>query len=349
MTFTIQNVLPSINIPLKNKVELVNPTNDDFHYVLYYLDLNKFKIIIRRIDCEGGWGVNLKLKIFSIDGKREELISLGSSNNNCKIMNIYTTINIKPINNIDYYQLIPKVIFQTTHTKNIDNVLHYNSIMSYIELNPEYEYRIFDDTESREFIKNNFESNVLKAYDMLISGAFKAHIFRYCYLYINGGCYFDCKSILRKPLRDIISSNDDLILCKDIGLGYYNGIMMSIPQNNLILKCIYESVDNILKFNIKYDMNNPEFNNIDTILSLTGPILLYNIISNEEDLDIKNNINNIVKLHHKHNSNHYHIYMTLYIEYNGEYIITKQYHNYISNGTHYSELWINKKVIYSSI
>lgn len=346
MSFNIQNVLPSNNIPLKNKVELINPTNDDFHYVLYYLDVNKFKIIIRRIDYEGGWGVNLKIKIFSIDGKREELISLGSSDKNCKIMNIYTTINIKPINTIDYNQLIPKVIFQTTHTKDIDNVLHYNSILSYIELNPEYEYRIFDDIESREFIQNNFENNVLKAYDMLISGTFKSHIFRYCYLYINGGCYFDCKSILRKPLRDIISSNDHLILCKDIGLGYYNGIMMSIPQNNFILKCIYESVDNILKFNIKYDMNNPEFNNTDTILSLTGPILLYNVISNEEDLDIKNNINNIVKLNHKHSSNHYHNYMMLYIEYNGEYIITKQYNNYVSNGTHYSELWRNKRVIY---
>jgi mannosyltransferase OCH1-like enzyme len=346
-SFYINNLLPRDDVQINNKNTLHDFGNDDFHYVVYYLELHKVKVIIRRLDKDTGWANNVILKIYDINNNKSELISIGSSNDNTKIINIFTNIELYPI----YYnpQKIPKLIFQTTFSKNIKNILHYNSIQTFIELNPEYEYRIFDDTESREFIKNNFESNVLKAYDMLISGAFKAHIFRYCYLYINGGCYFDCKSILRKPLRDIISSNDDLILCKDIGLGYYNGIMMSIPQNNFILKCIYESVDNILKFNIKYDMNNPEFNNIDTILSLTGPILLYNIISNEEDLDIKNNINNIVKLHHKHNSNHYHIYMTLYIEYNGEYIITKQYHNYISNGTHYSELWINKKVIYSSI
>jgi mannosyltransferase OCH1-like enzyme len=343
MSFTIQDILPTNNKPIKNKVELINSTNDDFHYVLYYLEYNKFKIIIRRIDYEGGWGVNLKLKIFSIDGRKEETISLGSSYNNCKIMNIYTSIKVEPINFDDSNQLIPKLIFQTTHKKNIDNVLHYNSIMSYIELNPEYEYRVLNDDDSRDFIKQNFEKDVLKAYDMLISGAFKADLFRYCFLYINGGCYFDCKSILRKPLRYIISPNDDLILCKDIGLGYYNAVMMSIPKNNVILKCIHESVDNILNFNLKYNINHPEFNNVDTILSLTGPVLLYNVVSN---LGI-NKINNIIKLYHRHSNNHYHNYMRLYVEYKGEYIITKQYHNYVSNGTHYSDLWINKKVVYS--
>lgn len=342
MIYTIENKMPRDNIPIKNKVQLINTSHDDFHYVLYYLDNNKCKIIIRRLDSDGGWGINLKLKIFSNNKpEKSETFSIGSCDINCKILNLYTQIQIEPIiYNGQYNQLIPKIIFQTTHSKEIENIIHYNSIMTYIELNPEYEYRIFDDEQSRIFIKDNFDTNTLKAYDLLISGAFKADLFRYCYLYINGGCYFDCKSILRKPLREIILSNDDFILCKDIGTGYYNAVMMSIPKNNLVMDLIEVCVDNILNFKTKFNINDINFNNVDNILSLTGPVLVYKILFNKIDS------NKVVKLNHLHNNNHYHNYMKWFVEYKGEYIITKQYYNYVSNGIHYSDLWKNKKVLF---
>jgi mannosyltransferase OCH1-like enzyme len=184
---------------------------------------------LRRFDATCGWGVNLKLKLFS-ENNDSYIISLGSSEKNFKIMNIICKIKLHKI--IYYDQNIPKTIIQTTYSRNIENILHYNSILSYIELNPEYEYKIFDNNDSRLFIKNNFDEYILIAYDLIIPGAFKADFFRYCYLYINGGCYFDCKSILRVPLRNIINKDDTFLLCKDIGEGYFNAIILSIPKND---------------------------------------------------------------------------------------------------------------------
>jgi mannosyltransferase OCH1-like enzyme len=333
----IDYIAPRNEYHIYNKYNLINESNDDFHYVIYYIDDYKCKIIVRRLDDNNGWGVNLKVLIYEHENK-SELISIGSSNKNCKIMNVYTKIRLEK----DKYnrQIIPKIIFQTIGNKNIENIQLHNSILSYIELNPDYEYKLFDDNEMRIFIKNNFDERILIAFDMLIAGAFKADLFRYCYLYIKGGCYFDCKSILRTPLKNIISTHDYLILCKDIGSGYYNAVMLSIKNNDLLLKTIDKCVDNIYNFNRKYDMNQPKFNQTDKILSLTGPVLLARTISN----DI--NKNNVLKFIHKHNNNKIHDYQRLFVEYNDNVIVTKNYKGHNPNGVHYSQLWYNREILY---
>jgi len=329
-------------IPISNNYELINESNDDFHLVIYYLDYNKIKIIVRRLDSITGWGVDLKIKIYSVNS--DEIISFGSSENNCKIIDIYTDINIFKENFRN--QLIPKLIIQTSFRKNIENLLHYNSILTYTELNPEYEYMFYDNNECRLFIKNNFNEIILNSYDLIIPGAFKADFFRYCFLYINGGCYFDCKSILRIPLRKIIKDNDDFIVCKDIGKGYYNAVILTVKQNKLILDAINLCVYNIYNINNFYNMKNSIYILTDTLLSFSGPVLLYNIIHN-------NISQNNIKLYHRFENIKYneyiikHEYQKLFIEMNGIYIITKQYRDYhSSSGIHYSEQWNKKELVY---
>lgn len=329
-------------IPISNNYEVINESNDDFHLVIYYLDYNKIKIIVRRLDSITGWGVDLKIKIYSINSN--EIISLGSSEDNSKIINIYTDIKIFKENFEN--QLIPKLIIQTSFSKNIENLLHYNSILTYIELNPEYEYMFYDNNECRLFIKNNFNKTILYSYDLIIPGAFKADFFRYCFLYINGGCYFDCKSILRIPLRKIIKYNDELILCKDMSKGYYNAIIFTVKNNKLILDAINLCVYNINNINIFYNMKKSTYMLLDTLLSLTGPVLLYNAI-------YKNITKNNIKLYHRFENIKYneyiikHEYQKLFIEMDGVYIITKQYRDYhSSSGIHYSEQWNKKELVY---
>ena len=120
--------------------------------------------------------------------------------------------------------------------------------------------------------------------------------------------------------------------------------MMSIPKNNLIMDLIKECVNNILNFHNIFNINDNNFNNIDNILSFTGPVLLYNVLSKNPLF----NINKVIKFQHCHNNKYFHNYMKLYVEYNGENIITKQYYNYKSNGIHYSDLWRDKKIIYDN-
>ena len=334
----VNNLLPrDKDISIQNKYELINESNDDFHYVIYFLEKNKFKIIIRRLDFDQGWGINLGLIIYSHNSDEKEIISIGSCESNFKILNLYTNIDILPIEYM--LQKIPKIIFQTTFNKNIENIYHYNSILTYIELNPEYEYRLLNDKECREFIKDNFDESILNSYDLLIPGAFKADFFRYCYLYINGGCYFDCKSISYIPLRNVIKSDDNLILCKDIGIGYYNALMMANKKNDLILNVIKSCKHNINNFYKLYNFNNKFFDNTESILSLTGPILLYKSVNETIDK------NDVLKFQHL-NNDHFHEYKKLFIQYNGKYFSAKQFITYMPCGTHYSRLWYKKEIIY---
>jgi mannosyltransferase OCH1-like enzyme len=338
----INNLLPRNDVQINNKNTLHDFGTDDFHYVVYYIDLNKAKVIIRRLDKDTGWANNVTLKIYDfIDDNKSNLISIGSSNENTKILNIFTNIELYPL----YYkpQKIPKIIFQTTSSKNIKNILHYNSIQTFIELNPEYEYRILDDAECRTFIKNNFNVDILVAYDMIIPGSFKADLFRYCYLYINGGCYFDCKQILRHPIRTFVDENDNFLVCKDIGPGFFNAMILSIEKNELIMNTIEKCKYKIFNFYKIYNPRNKKVYN-NQMLTLTGPDLFHETIRD-------NVSNNNIKFHHKYLDRHFDLancdYKKLVITNNDNVIITKQFASY-SNSNHYPELWLKNEVIYKN-
>jgi len=305
----IQKFIPiRKDICIQNKYEIIkNNGYDDFHLVLYYIDEYKCKIIIRRLDDESGWGLNLLIKIYNED--KYQILSVGSSVKNEKIIYIYTKIKLIPI--ILYEQKIPKIIIQTAKDDLYKSLLHFNAQKTFLELNPEYEYKFFDDIDCREFIKNNFPEIVLDTFDMLNPGAYKADLFRYCYIYINGGCYFDNKYILRVPLREIIKNEYDNIYCQDRGDDLmFNSVIISIKNAIEFKNCI----DNIIE-NVK--------NNFYGSISLepTGPklfnkyahdknILLKHIVSGKYYKDskilIKNNNLLFINTHYKgyYSSNH---------------------------------------------
>ena len=87
---------------------------------------------------------------------------------------------------------IPLNIFQTYHTLDLPPRMR-KSVNKLIKNNPEFTHYLYDDDDCRKFIKNNFPSNVVNAFDKLIPGAYKADLWRYCVLYIHGGIYLDIK------------------------------------------------------------------------------------------------------------------------------------------------------------
>ena len=46
------------------------------------------------------------------------------------------------------------------------------------ENNPEIEFQLYDEKEARLFIKNNFDSDVLDAYDRLAPSSYKSDLWR---------------------------------------------------------------------------------------------------------------------------------------------------------------------------
>ena len=333
------NLLPRDDIPIQNMYEIFNTNNTDIHFVCYYLEEKKCRLILRRLDNPTGWSNNLVLKIMSIDGLSHENIVIGSSEENYKIYVYETELSIYPIVFRD--QSIPKVIVQTTFDKNIENILHINSIMTFIELNPEYEYQIFDDKESRIFIKKHFSSSILVAYDLLIAGSFKSDLFRYCYLYINGGCYFDCKQILKTPLRNMIHPNDKFLLCKDIGQGYFNAMILTEKNDFRLLKSIELCQKKILNFDKYYDFKTHYHREQSKMLTLTGPDLMGECI-------YKDVAQHNIKFYHKIVKNRDN-YKRLVITYNEKIIIYKCFAGYSHTGDyHYSTLWREGIVLYTN-
>ena len=63
-----------------------------------------------------------------------------------------------------------------------------------------WEYKFWDDTSAAEFLSLHFPPEVREAYDAILPGAFKADLFRYCVLLIEGGIYADMDVMLETNL-----------------------------------------------------------------------------------------------------------------------------------------------------
>ena len=231
-------------------------------------------------------------------------------------------------------QVIPKIIYKTgiDDYKNIHEDV-YNVFQETIKLNPEFKIKYYSDKDSRDFIKNNFESEILLTYDKLIPGAYKADLFRYCILYKNGGIYSDLTQRFTMPLNKLIHlEKDNLYLVKDIehykinGDGSSKGIQISFmasrPGNEIFLKAVKQIVKNV---NDKFYGDNP--------LHPTGPTLFYNILQDykgDYKVELKETGKNKI------------------VNSNGETVIISKINNHQSvilrNRDHYTTLWRNRLI-----
>jgi mannosyltransferase OCH1-like enzyme len=230
-----------------------------------YVDDTHIYLEIFRTDANWGWNKDLYLDVIIND--KNYFYYVGKSLLNIKQIVIETNETLKLLQKYD--QKIPKKIFQTWKTNNMDLEME-NTTKIIKNLNPEYEYKLFTDDECIEYIKNNFSEHVLYAYNNLIPGAFKADLFRYCILYQEGGVYIDCKMIPLKPFREIIKPDDSCILVNNTfeanSVSIYNAFICSEPKNNLFLQSICQIVNNNIKLFYPTDP-----------FAITGPTLLYNI------------------------------------------------------------------------
>jgi mannosyltransferase OCH1-like enzyme len=170
-------------------------------------------------------------------------------------------------NKIVYNTIIPQTIYQTWHSKQIPPLM-FNAVSKIKKCNPRFNYFLFDDNDCREFIKTHFKPDVLEAYDSLIPGAYKADLWRYCILFINGGIYLDIKYAPLNGFRFInLCESEHLVLDAD-GAGIYNALMVCKAGNQILFKAIRQIVENVKN---KYYGSSP--------LYPTGPKLLPNFVS----------------------------------------------------------------------
>jgi mannosyltransferase OCH1-like enzyme len=187
---------------------------------------------------------------------------------------------------------VPLIIYQSWHSNDVPTKMK-ETIYKLLDMNPEFEYYLYSDEKSREFIEKNYSEDVLFAFNALKPGAYKSDLWRYCILYKTGGMYLDIKYVSTVPILNIIKENP-VIYVKDLPFacggkytGLYNAFMVS-PPNNIIFKHCIDDIINSCKFKL-YKSGS---------LHITGPCLLGKIVIEHKGNKYLNNI----KFYHTYNS-----------------------------------------------
>jgi len=185
---------------------------------------------------------------------------------------------------------IPLKIYQTWRTKELPEKMREN-VERLKSQNPDFEYHLFDDEDCRKFIQENFEEDVSNAYDKIIPGAYKADLWRYCILYINGGIYLDIKYSNVDDFNLIELTDKEYFVpdLKDSGGGVYNAFMICKPGNTVLQEAIRRVVKNVKE----------EYYG-DSGFHPTGPILLKSCFSSNDIDNMEKNGLSICR--HKENT-----------------------------------------------
>jgi mannosyltransferase OCH1-like enzyme len=147
---------------------------------------------------------------------------------------------------------------------------------SWLKHTKEFNYVFYNNEMCDEFIKNNFDENVYKAYSMLPIDVMKADLWRYCIIYKYGGIYSDTDTVC-KINPNIFINDSFLTIVPEKGTNFFCQWTFSAPANSPILKSIIDlSVERILNKPIKGEH---------IIHYLTGPALFTDAI----ELYLKNN------------------------------------------------------------
>jgi len=227
---------------------------------------------------------------------------------------------ISNINNTNE-SVIPLQVFQTWHTKNLLPHIQ-NRVNDLKSKNPEFTYHLYDDNDCRNFISQNFSNDVLRAYDMLIPGAYKADLWRLCVLYIHGGIYIDIKLTTINNFKLIELTKSEHLVKDRPYLTIYNALMVCKAKTPILLTLINAIVNNVKN---RYYGKCP--------LDPTGPGLIGKVL-------YKSKIPVNVDM--------YHFYKGGYIVYNNTFVISTQYDEYNiyrkNNNNYYGLLWIHKKI-----
>lgn len=171
--------------------------------------------------------------------------------------------------------LIPKKIYQSWKTKNVPEKFR-DIVERTKNMNPEYEYELWDDADCRRFLLDNFGKNYANAFDVLIPGAFKCDFWRYAVLYINGGVYMDMDMSPEIPFRELLTEKDELVSIVDINnkgqpkSAIYQAFIACRPKHPIMLTALQLSFSNIISR--RHEL-------FESSLAITGPIVMGNALN----------------------------------------------------------------------
>lgn len=167
-----------------------------------------------------------------------------------------------------YKMPIPKTIFQTSPTSQPTYVIEMIK-----ERAPEWDYKHFTDKEIIQYMINHPDHEfpfILNVFQRMKFGAHKADLFRYYYLYMEGGVFMDSDAIIETSLDEIVKSYEFFSVKSYIEGTIFQGFIGCVPKNKIIhdaLKDAYEiDIDylteryHLLTANMYSIINNNQYN-----------------------------------------------------------------------------------------
>jgi len=155
--------------------------------------------------------------------------------------------------------MIPKIIHQTWISKDENESID-KLRSTWIELNPEFVYKYYDDADILEYLKNHFDERIQLAYNRILNGSMKADFFRYCVLYHEGGLYIDIDISCLKPLVKVFNFQDFHVVtatdyCRVQRTDrIYQGFLGAEPQSMLFMNMLLFICDSMDKNLYKYNL-----------------------------------------------------------------------------------------------
>lgn len=306
-----------------------------------YINTNSLSLVVNVVNYDNTFNGLITLYIYD---------TLTNSYDSVLIENIFSKKTIYVNTTFSLFRLetqvneIPKLIHQSY--KDALRINNLKACQSWKYLNPSFAYKFWNDEDCRNLIKQNFSKDVLKVYDSLYAGAFKADIFRLCVLYTEGGIWADISTVCESPINLLLNENIKMVTAYDgpaqsddfIGV-IWQAFIISTKGSPIIKSILDFTINKILKPN-EYERLYPWFKNKNCIhgpLSVTGPIVFataLNVFLGRDAADLfEENLygDGIKVLSH----------LTKYIKYNGSIVLTIKYPNFNKDryNLHYSEYY----------
>jgi hypothetical protein len=187
--------------------------------------------------------------------------------------------------------MLPKIVHKTGYYQNEDcfpDILKQTYDQNK-KVNPDYEFRYYNDEDCEQIIHQIFGNKGLHAYRNVLPGAFRADLFRFCVVYLFGGIYSDLAQLFLVPLHDIIDHDTDTVV---MTLDHFNYVQINFiaaqAQNKVVFLICQQLMDNIM--NHKYPSLLSSGGTVTrSVFGITGPYAvstsLDTILKNKPDLE----------------------------------------------------------------
>jgi hypothetical protein len=136
---------------------------------------------------------------------------------------------------------IPKVLFQTNRSQE-----QYVTTMIKNRLPPEWKYEFYNDADILQFFVDHpipGLPDIIQKYNSIQKGAHRADVFRYYYLYLNGGFFMDSDAMLYVNIDTVVRDYDFVSVSSHHPGMIFQGILGASPKNDIIKRALFQAYD----------------------------------------------------------------------------------------------------------